>query len=89
MKAFLLKMQAALVAYGPWGIFLLSVIDSVGVPLPAAMDVLLITIAAGSAKAPRHAYFAAFLAVLGSVDEQPKTRSGMNQFRYSCVFHRW
>jgi membrane protein YqaA with SNARE-associated domain len=42
------------------------VFDSVGVPLPAAMDVLLIGVAAGSVKAPQHAYFAALMAVLGS-----------------------
>jgi membrane protein YqaA with SNARE-associated domain len=55
-----------LVAYGPWGIFLLSVVDSVGIPLPAAMDVLLIGLAAGSVKAPHHAFFAALMAVIGS-----------------------
>jgi len=66
MKAVLHKLQVALVAYGPWGIFLLSAIDSFGVPLPAAMDFLLIGIAA-SAHNPRHAYFTALLAILGSV----------------------
>jgi membrane protein YqaA with SNARE-associated domain len=39
-------------------------IDSIGVPLPATIDALLILIAA---KAPRQAYFAASLAVLGSL----------------------
>ena len=63
MKALLYKIGALLFAYGPWGIFLLSVIDSVGVPLPAAMDFLLVTIAV---KEPQRAYFTALMAVLGS-----------------------
>src|ERR1035438_586843 len=66
MKALLYKISAVLVAYGPWGIFLLSVVDSVGIPLPAAMDVLLIGLAAESVKAPHHALFAALMAVIGS-----------------------
>ena len=57
-------MTAALLAYGPWGLLLIGVIDSVGVPLPATIDALLILIAA---KAPGQAYFAASLAVLGSL----------------------
>ena len=67
MKAFLYKISAALVAYGPWGVFVLGVVDSFGVPLPAAMDLLLVGIGAGSVSRPGHAYFAALLAVLGSV----------------------
>ena len=51
-------------AYGPWGVFLIGVLDSVGVPLPAALDVLLIVIAV---KAPDRAYVTAILAVLGSL----------------------
>lgn len=51
-------------AYGPWGILLIAVIDSIGVPLPATIDALLILIAA---KAPGQAYFAAALAVVGSL----------------------
>lgn len=51
-------------AYGPWGILLIALIDSIGVPLPATIDALLILIAA---KAPGQAYFAAALAVLGSL----------------------
>jgi membrane protein YqaA with SNARE-associated domain len=56
-----------LVAFGPWGIFLLNAIDSFGVPLPAATDVLLIGVAAASVKNPANAYFAALMAVLGSL----------------------
>jgi membrane protein YqaA with SNARE-associated domain len=51
------------VAYGPWGVFLLGLIDSVGLPLPATMDVLIILIAV---KASGRAYLAALLGVLGS-----------------------
>lgn len=51
-------------AYGPWGVFLIGIIDSIGVPLPATIDALLILIAA---KAPGQAYYAASLAVLGSL----------------------
>jgi membrane protein YqaA with SNARE-associated domain len=60
----LAKIIAALVAYGPWGVFLIGVIDSLGVPLPAGMDALLILIAV---KAPQRAYFAASMAVVGSM----------------------
>ncbi|HUP02567.1 MAG TPA: VTT domain-containing protein [Bryobacteraceae bacterium] len=66
MKALLSKLSATLVAYGPWGIFVLSVIDSCGIPLPAAMDVLLIGLAAGSVKHPERAIFAALMAIVGS-----------------------
>jgi membrane protein YqaA with SNARE-associated domain len=51
------------VAYGPWGVFLLGLIDSVGIPLPATMDALIILIAV---KASSRAYMAATLGVLGS-----------------------
>jgi membrane protein YqaA with SNARE-associated domain len=54
---------AALIAFGPWGVFLLGFIDSLGVPLPATMDALLVLVAV---KAPQRAYFTAFMAVLGS-----------------------
>jgi len=54
----------ALITFGPWGVFLLAVLDSAGVPMPAAMDFLLIVV---SVKAPERAYFTALMAVLGSV----------------------
>ena len=66
MRALLHKIAVALVAYGPWGVFLLSVIDSMGVPLPAAMDALVIGVAATSTDTPQRAYFTALMAVLGS-----------------------
>ncbi len=61
------KIAAVLAAFGPLGIFLLSIADSLGVPLPAAMDVLLMTVGAASVRNPRHAYLTALLAVVGSV----------------------
>lgn len=60
----LAKITSALTAYGPWGIFLIGFLDSLGVPLPAAMDALLLLIAV---KAPDRAYFAALMAVFGSL----------------------
>ncbi|HEX3746397.1 MAG TPA: VTT domain-containing protein [Bryobacteraceae bacterium] len=57
------KLTAALLAFGPVGILLVSLLDSLVIPLPAGVDVLVLTIAANE---PRRAYFAAFMAVLGS-----------------------
>jgi membrane protein YqaA with SNARE-associated domain len=58
-----LKLMHALLAFGPFGTFFITLTDSLGVPLPAAIDVLILTIAI---KEPQRTYFAAFLAVLGS-----------------------
>jgi membrane protein YqaA with SNARE-associated domain len=52
------------IALGPWGIFLLSLGDSALIPMPQGVDALLI---AQAVAAPSTAYFAAALAVLGSV----------------------
>ena len=57
------KITLALVAFGGPGIFLLSVIDSMGIPLPYATDYWLLTVAVD---APRRAYFIALMAVAGS-----------------------
>jgi membrane protein YqaA with SNARE-associated domain len=57
------KFVAALITFGPWGVFLLGFIDSLGIPLPATMDALLILVAV---KAPQRAYFTALMAVLGT-----------------------
>jgi membrane protein YqaA with SNARE-associated domain len=54
----------ALVRFGPAGVFLLAVLDSSGVPMPAAMDLLLMFVAF---KSPDRAYFTAAMAVLGSL----------------------
>ena len=60
----LVKIKLALLAFGPIGIFLLGVIDSVGVPMPGAMDGLVLYIAV---KEPHRAYFTALMAVAGSL----------------------
>ena len=60
----LAKITAALVAYGPWGVLLIGFVDSLGAPLPATMDALLIFLAV---KAPERALFAALMAVVGSL----------------------
>jgi membrane protein YqaA with SNARE-associated domain len=52
------------VALGPWGIFLVSLSDSALIPMPQGVDALLI---AQSVASPSSAYFAAALAVLGSL----------------------
>src|SRR5215472_15822626 len=54
----------ALVAYGPLGVFLLALLDSLGIPLPATIDVLLLVVAW---KTPDRAYLTAALAVVGSL----------------------
>jgi membrane protein YqaA with SNARE-associated domain len=58
------RLIVALVAYGPPGLFFLSFIDSAGIPIATGMDALLILIAIS---APHLAYWAATLAVLGSL----------------------
>lgn len=57
-------LSEALIRFGPAGILLLALLDSSGVPLPAAMDFLLMFVAF---KSPDRAYFAAGMAVLGSL----------------------
>jgi membrane protein YqaA with SNARE-associated domain len=57
------KLTAALLAIGPFGILLVAVLDSTFVPLPAGVDLLVLTMAV---KEPEHAWFAALMAVLGS-----------------------
>ena len=51
-------------SWGPLGIFIVAALDSAGIPVPAAVDVLLLTL---SAKDPANAYFVAMLTVIGSV----------------------
>ena len=53
-----------LIDYGPLGLFVIGLLDSVGLPLPAAMDALLL---AYSIEHPGSAYLAAAVAVLGSL----------------------
>jgi membrane protein YqaA with SNARE-associated domain len=54
----------ALIAFGPLGVFVIGLFDSLGVPLVGGVDVLLIVLAA---KTPQVAYFAATLATVGSM----------------------
>jgi membrane protein DedA with SNARE-associated domain len=67
MRPLLHKVAITLAAYGPWGIFVLAAIDSLGVPLPAAIDLLVTGTAAGNMNAPVRAYGAAVLAIVGSL----------------------
>jgi membrane protein DedA with SNARE-associated domain len=61
----LLKTLAdALIAYGPFGVFLAGFVDSMGVPLPAVLDFYLLGVAI---KTPQLGYIAAALAVVGSM----------------------
>ena len=55
---------ATLVAWGPPGLLLLAALDSAGVTIPAAVDALLMLLAANS---PSTAYLAAAFATVGSV----------------------
>ena len=57
------KLTAALLAFGPFGLMAMAIIDSLGIPLPGALDFLMVAFAV---KEPQQAYFAAFLATLGS-----------------------
>lgn len=64
MKSFLQKLTATLVSFGPAGIFLITLIDSAGVPLPGGADLLLVLL---SSRNPALAPLYAGLAVLGSL----------------------
>jgi membrane protein YqaA with SNARE-associated domain len=61
---FLHQLSDALIVFGPWGVLLLSLLDSLGVPMPAVMDALIIYVAW---KSPDRAWFTASMAVAGSV----------------------
>ena len=60
----LAKLSAALVAFGPWGVLLLALVDSAGAPIIAGADVLILLV---GVKAPERAYFMAFMALVGSL----------------------
>src|SRR5690349_16207249 len=51
--------------YGPWGIFGLALIDSMGVPLPAMTDIVLLGL--GVTGASGAAYLGALMAIIGSL----------------------
>jgi membrane protein YqaA with SNARE-associated domain len=67
MRQFLEQIAATLYAYGPLGVLLLSAGDSMGIPLPAAVDVMVIGIAVKSASTPWHAWYTALMATVGSI----------------------
>ena len=48
MRATLPKLSAILLTYGPWGVFALALLDSMGVPLPGAHGLLLLGIGVDS-----------------------------------------
>jgi membrane protein DedA with SNARE-associated domain len=50
-------------SWGPWGVFLIAILDSAGIPIPAGVDAMLIILGAMN---PRSALLASALAVLGS-----------------------
>jgi len=54
----------ALLTWGPYGLFLLAVLDSIGVPIVGGVDGLLIAIATNR---PEQAYWAAISAIAGSL----------------------
>ncbi len=64
IKAFIAAVGQRLLSWGPWGAFVLAILDSAGIPVPEGVDVLLVTMAAMHATT---GYFAAALAVTGSV----------------------
>lgn len=53
-----------LISWGPFGLLVLAILDSVGVPLVGAVDALLITL---STISPAQAYLGATCAIIGSV----------------------
>ena len=58
------RIAATLVAWGPLGLFLLAIVDSVGLPVVGGVDALVVTVAV---RRPNEAYFSAMCAVLGSI----------------------
>jgi membrane protein YqaA with SNARE-associated domain len=79
MHTLLQHISHYLLAFGPLGVFLLSAIDSVGVPLPGGLDILLLGVAADSVKNPSIAWISAVLAIVGSI--------GGNMFLFTAASH--
>jgi membrane protein YqaA with SNARE-associated domain len=65
MRETLDNLSLLLQTYGPWGVFGLALLDSMGVPLPGVTDFMLLSI--GMTGVESAAYFAAFMAFVGSV----------------------
>jgi membrane protein DedA with SNARE-associated domain len=58
------ELTEILIRYGTLGLFVIGLLDSAGVPLPAAMDLLLLGVAI---KTPHNAWLAAIVAIIGSL----------------------
>lgn len=63
-KELLHSLVHTLVEFGPVGVFLVGLLESFGVPIPAALDALVFTLAW---KSPQTAYWLAGSAVIGSL----------------------
>ena len=63
----LAKLSTVLQIYGPWGVFILALIDSMGVPLPGGVDVVLLGIGVEAVDTPSRAWLAALIALVGSL----------------------
>lgn len=55
---------ATLLSWGPWGIFLLAILDSAGIPIPEGVDALIVIM---GTMHPQAGYWSAALAVIGSL----------------------
>ena len=66
MHTLLEHLAKYLIAFGPVGVLVVSALDSLGVPLPAVLDGLILGVAADSVKTPWIAWLTAALAVVGS-----------------------
>lgn len=105
MGLILHKAAIALAAYGPWGILVLAAIDSLGVPIPAAVDLLVVGFAASGAHGAARAYGGAALAIAGSLGGnialflaarqgrrlfgKPAAATEANKTSFEAWFHRY
>lgn len=94
------KIADFLAALGPLGVFAMALLDSLGVPLPAVIDVTLLAVAA---KTPSLAYWAAIAAssgsLIGNLGLFSLSRAGVRRFmkppdpakqqRFRTWFHRY
>ena len=62
--SFLHHIVSILLTWGPYGLLVLSVLDSIGLPVVGGVDSLLIAV---STNDPRQAYFGAVCAIIGSL----------------------
>jgi len=64
LRHFFGALFGTLLSWGPWGAFVLAIVDSAGLPVPEGTDLLLLVIAARDSRA---GYLSAALAVAGSL----------------------